>query len=148
MRLLAIAFLAMFSSLPLASCADADVERLMQEYWWQNRVLLVFSPDAGYAPYQQQNAMLDKHSAAWKERDLVIWRFVRNESVSVDGEAKVNMGTPMFYEYFDVSPDSFTVLLIGKDGEEKLRQSDVVSKNALTELIDAMPMRQREMREQ
>ena len=39
------------------------------------------------------------------------------------------------------------MILVGKDGTEKLRAHHVVSAQALFALIDAMPMRQREMRE-
>ena len=41
----------------------------------------------------------------------------------------------------------FQAVLIGKDGGVKARWAEPVSLNALYELIDAMPMRQREMRE-
>ena len=42
----------------------------------------------------------------------------------------------------------FTVVLVGKDGTAKLREKRAVSSDDLFALIDAMPMRQREMREQ
>jgi hypothetical protein len=38
----------------------------------------------------------------------------------------------------------FTVVLIGKDGGEKLRRSDEVDLGEIFSLIDSMPMRQRE----
>ena len=47
---------------------------------------------------------------------------------------------------FSVRQGSFLVILIGKDGEEKMRRQKV----NLTEIfavIDGMPMRQREMKE-
>jgi len=48
---------------------------------------------------------------------------------------------------FDIRPGQFTVILIGKDGEEKLRSMGQVSMEELFSLIDAMPMRQSEIRE-
>lgn len=49
---------------------------------------------------------------------------------------------------FHVAPDDFTVILIGKDGGEKLRLKKPVSFDRLRETIDAMPMRKEEMRRQ
>jgi hypothetical protein len=49
---------------------------------------------------------------------------------------------------FHVAPDAFTVLLIGKDGGEKLRSTKPISLDTLRSTIDAMPMRQDEMRRQ
>ena len=47
---------------------------------------------------------------------------------------------------FNIGPDSFTVILIGKDGGEKLRSSDPIPAQKLLDTIDAMPMRQQEAR--
>ena len=47
---------------------------------------------------------------------------------------------------FHLAPEDFTVILIGKDGGEKLRSKDPVPFDHLRETIDAMPMRKDEMR--
>ena len=49
---------------------------------------------------------------------------------------------------FHVTAEDFTVILIGKDGGEKLRSKNPVSFDHLREAIDAMPMRKDEMRSQ
>jgi len=49
---------------------------------------------------------------------------------------------------FHVRPTDFTVILIGKDGGEKLRSHQPISLDTLRSTIDAMPMRQEEMRSQ
>ncbi|MBV6632043.1 MAG: DUF4174 domain-containing protein [Alphaproteobacteria bacterium] len=48
---------------------------------------------------------------------------------------------------FDLGPDDFAVILVGKDGGEKARWSAPVAMAEVYALIDTMPMRQREMRE-
>jgi hypothetical protein len=48
---------------------------------------------------------------------------------------------------FHIAPNAFTVILIGKDGGEKLRSSIPLSVDTLRSTIDAMPMRQDEMRQ-
>ena len=48
---------------------------------------------------------------------------------------------------FHVGPGDFTVLLLGKDGGEKLRSHAPIAYATLRDTIDAMPMRQQEMRQ-
>ena len=48
-------------------------------------------------------------------------------------------------DFDDVAPDAFALLLIGKDGGEKRRDTSVPDLNSLFNLIDGMPMRQAEM---
>ena len=47
---------------------------------------------------------------------------------------------------FDAPPGHFSVILVGKDGGTKFRQNDRVKLKDIFKLIDAMPMRQEEMR--
>ena len=49
--------------------------------------------------------------------------------------------------HFGVEDDGFLAVLIGKDGTEKERYEAPVAADAVFEAIDAMPMRQREMRD-
>ena len=44
--------------------------------------------------------------------------------------------------------DDFTCMLVGKDGGVKLSSDTPVPAERLSDVIDAMPMRRREMREQ
>lgn len=46
---------------------------------------------------------------------------------------------------FHAAPPDFIVILLGKDGGEKLRSTKPVSFNKLQDKIDSMPMRQQEM---
>ena len=48
---------------------------------------------------------------------------------------------------FHIAPDAFVVILLGKDGGEKLRSDQPIAYEALRDTIDAMPMRQKEMSE-
>lgn len=64
------------------------------------------------------------------ERDLVV--------IIVEKETE--------YKKYNVTPDQFTLLLIGKDGGEKFRSAKPVEIETIFRLIDSMPMRQAEMR--
>ena len=92
----------------------------LRDYRWKQRVLLLSAPAADDPLYQEQVAHLDADLARLHERDLVILS--------------------------EFGPDPFTLVLIGKDGGEKLRSTDPVTTDFLLALIDAMPMRRLEMR--
>ncbi len=47
---------------------------------------------------------------------------------------------------FHIAPNDFTVILIGKDGGEKLRSHRPIPYETLRSTIDSMPMRQQEMK--
>jgi len=47
---------------------------------------------------------------------------------------------------FQVEPNDFLVILIGKDGQEKLNSRTPVPVDQLEKLIDSMPSRKREMK--
>jgi hypothetical protein len=49
-------------------------------------------------------------------------------------------------ERFDVAPDRFAVLLVGKDTTVKRRSDQPVEMASLYQQIDRMPMRRAEMR--
>lgn len=133
--------------LPISACSSTNVELLMEQYLWQKRVILLFAPSAESSEFEKQNALLTSAHTELEKRDIVVWRIIQNEAVSVNGEHKVQFGTPPFYDYFDVPSSSATLILLGKDGGEKLRKAMPVGAESLFSLIDAMPMRQREIQE-
>ena len=92
-----------------------------EEYLWKKRVLMIAAPSLTDPLYRTQAAEL---IAAWEglaERDFAV-RTRMNSS-------------------------AFSVVLIGKDGGEKLRRATPLSPKELFAIVDAMPMRQAEMRE-
>jgi hypothetical protein len=111
----------------------------LSELRWSNRVILVGEND------QRTIEQLVEHRAALEERD-VIWIAVGDapvQSNSALGTAPALIDA-LQNDYFGRFDE--TVFLIGKDGTLKLRQADL-DLPALFERIDAMPMRQREMRQ-
>ena len=48
---------------------------------------------------------------------------------------------------FDVQENDFCVILVGKDGTEKMRSASPVEMEDIFKRIDSMPMRKREMDE-
>ena len=91
---------------------------------WKSRVLLIFHGR------QQQDwpEQRERYRKALKERDLVV----------IQGEEEMA-------DAYGVSSSDFTLILIGKDGGVKAKQVRRVNLPQLFRLIDAMPMRRKEM---
>ncbi len=105
-------------------------------YRWKNRVLLVFAPRTDAPALAEQRRFIEGEKAGFRERDLVVLELT--DGTKADALRR----------QFNVRPDDFTVILIGKDGGGKLRKTASVTPKELFELIDSMPMRQREARRQ
>lgn len=124
------------------------VAALMEDHQWQDRVLLIFASNAENTELIQQVDNLSGMGAGLSARDLVVWKLLKDGAVSVDDSVSSGLSSQAFYDYFAIKDAEFTVILLGKDGTEKLRRTQPVTSHGLFSLIDAMPMRQREMREQ
>jgi len=84
-----------------------------------NRILVISAPAREDKTYQRQAADLIAAWAGLVERDFVV-------QTVFNGRA-------------------FSVVLIGKDGGEKLRRDSFLSTRELFAFVDAMPMRRAEM---
>jgi hypothetical protein len=122
------------------------------------RPVIVFAPSP-IEPFIQQVRILvhGRHEA--RERDIVLVLLPLNEwdgswSQGLDNPGELRVGEMSAAEQaavrrrFHVHPNDFTVILIGKDGGEKLRSHQPLSLDTLRSTIDAMPMRQDEMKSQ
>jgi hypothetical protein len=117
-------------------------------YQWKQRLLLVFAPSAHSASYLRQRAHYDLSGEGFRSRDLLFVSLIPGET-QVVGRQKVDLAAQdELRRQFDIEPDDFAVLLVGKDGGVKLRSTSPVAPDELFPLIDSMPMRQQELRKQ
>src|SRR3954468_4282611 len=100
-----------------------------------NRVLLVFAPSGEDPDFQHQITSATDYQSALAERDLIVRAF----PAAGDEEESD------FRKHYGVPAGRFTVILIGKDGMEKVRRDEPILSDDLIFTIDAMPMRRREM---
>lgn len=99
------------------------------------RQVLLFYTNSGLEKQKSQMAILNARRKDIRERDIQVSQYssTRNDLSE--------------WKKWDVdSINAFTFILVGRDGGEKLRSSEVVSAEKLFGLIDAMPMRKDEMR--
>ncbi|MBE7181716.1 MAG: DUF4174 domain-containing protein [Terriglobus roseus] len=115
------------------------------------RPLLIFA-GPGDSRAQQQYAILSAHAANARERDMRVALLttapIRLQDGSRPPEASFSSGEQAHLrQRFHIAPGEFTVILVGKDGGEKLRSSDVIPWQKLASTIDSMPMRRDEMKQ-
>ncbi len=114
---------------------------------WKNRVLLVFAPSSSHRTYQQQMQLFEQHQRDFANRDLVLVQVLAQGPSYANGEPIDSSTVAHLRDRFGVSKEDFRVVLVGKDGGTKRSDSSPVKANTIFGEIDAMPMRQQEMRE-
>jgi hypothetical protein len=118
----------------------------LEAFQWKNRIILVFAPYAGSDAYERQMRAFEGEEDEILDRDLIILElFEDGESRKGDMPLSESVAQRMRRQ-FDVEAGEFVLILIGKDGTIKLRSQDPVTTPELFSLIDAMPMRQEEIR--
>lgn len=122
---------------------------------WQHRVLLVFATSEQDPRLEQQRVLFAEERAAFEERHLLLLELVGAEHGAIRPfglpETRQSLSADAVAELrrrFAVPLDTFAAVLVGKDGTEKVRYEAPAKPNAIYERIDAMPMRQREMKAQ
>ena len=124
-----LTYVALAISLSIMNAKNLD------ELRWKERVVIIYAPKGSEKQLGRQEALLRLHNVELTERDIT--------QIVVRAPAE----NAEIVKRFKLSGAGFTVILIGKDGGEKLRSHEIVSPETLCRLIDSMPMRQEEMRE-
>ncbi|MBD2056054.1 DUF4174 domain-containing protein [Oculatella sp. FACHB-28] len=125
-----------------------SVEFNLSEYQWQHRILLVFAPSTSSSDYQQQMQAWQVDGAGIDERDLKLVQVLETGESQVDGQSISSASAERLRRQFEITPEEFAVILVGKDSTEKQRSQTPIDLAVLFRTIDAMPMRQQEMRSQ
>jgi len=119
----------------------------LTQFQWKNRLLFIFAQDASHPLFKDLQSQIAAQKAEVDGRDLIVFE------VTAQGPARMNTRpldrkeADSIRNHFTVPDDTFSLILVGKDGGIKLKRSDRVDLRAVFDLIDAMPMRQREMRQ-
>jgi hypothetical protein len=117
----------------------------LKSFQWENRILLIFAPSAEDPVCRSLAAELNAQIAGVRERDLLIGEFFEAGANRFAGASLAPESAEALRRQFSVRKGTPTVILIGKDGEVKLRREGSVQAAEIFALIDSMPMRQKEM---
>lgn len=116
----------------------------LSKHQWKDRLILIVTEEKN-EKFQQQLTELQKHQQALNERKLVIYQILPEKyTTGFEGENWKNSSD--LYSTFKALKSDFRFILIGLDGGEKLKQTEILSAEKLFNIIDSMPMRQAEIR--
>ncbi|MDD9911258.1 MAG: DUF4174 domain-containing protein [Ahrensia sp.] len=141
MRLALASIVVMLASTFPAAAADP-----LAGLQWEARPLLLFAKSRSDASLDKQIDLLRERRPDLRERQMVVFRTAGNEDTrAAIGYVDLPRGAARsLRRRFEPRPNGLTVILVGKDGTEKGRWERVVEPDEIFELVDSMPMRQRE----
>lgn len=128
------------------SLASATTALAISELRWTYRPVLIFAPALDDARIRQQTVALARDRGALAARSMVVITIVAG-TVSAEGGPRSKLSAASLRSRFGVGPSEFRIILVGKDGGEKLSSGAPVTADRLFATIDAMPMRRQEMRD-
>ena len=138
---LAVGFLIISVALVPARAVAAE----LGDFLWQARPLLVFAPTDSDPRLVETMRRIDASRCDFADRDMVLGRIVTDGTSTLDGQVVDTAQAQRLASEFGVGANGFSVVLIGKDGGEKLRVNDVPDLAEIYAVVDGMPMRSREV---
>jgi len=124
----------------------------IQKHQWEHRILIVQTTDANSEKFLDQLQAFSGQEKGLIERKLILYKIIGNQFELLDfkNSKPLHSGTiseHLRHKYLE-NTSEFKILLLGLDGGIKLQQESILSIETLFNTIDAMPMRQREMKKQ
>jgi hypothetical protein len=139
----ALAALILAAGAVLVPAAAAAAE--LGDYLWQRRPLLLFAPNQCDPRLVETVRRIDASRCDFADRDMVLGLIVTEGASTLDGQVLDAGQARQLFSQFGIGANTFSAVLIGKDGGEKLRVNDVPDLPAIYAVIDGMPMRNAEM---
>lgn len=125
----------------VSSASGAGLDALK----WKARPVIVFAGVKETAA--DQIARLERGRAALDEREMSVFVVRESGVTTLSGDrAPSGFSAEALRQAYRVGPDDFAIVLVGKDGGEKLRSLTPIDVSKLTGLVDKMPMRRNEAR--
>ena len=122
----------------------------LSDFKWKNRILIVKTLKSDSEKFNGQLNEFKNSNEGFNERKLVLFTMKKDDFSLIDfttGESSYSgkVSESISKNILNQSSD-FEIILIGLDGGIKLRQGEILLKEDLFRIIDAMPMRRNEMR--
>jgi len=142
-RRLALMLIVLVASTSLGSATAAAAE--LSDYRWERRPLLLFAPTDSDPRVVETLGRIEASRCDFVSRDMVVGLVLTEGNSTLDGQVINADESQRLVNQYAIGENAFSVLLIGKDGGEKLRVTEVPDLQAIYAVIDGMPMRSREM---
>ena len=133
--------LLMCSALGSAPAVAAE----LSDYRWEHRPLLLFAPTDNDPRVVETLSRIEASRCDFVDRDMVVGLVVTEGTSTLDGHVIDADESQRLANQYGISDTAFSVLLIGKDGGEKLRVNEVPDLRTIYAVVDGMPMRSGEM---
>lgn len=95
----------------------------LDAYRWKKRVLFIFATSERDLRYRSFLKEMEGKKEKMVDRDLVLGHVFERGGGRFDDVALTKQACDNLRKRFSIGPGGFVVVLIGKDGGEKLRQS-------------------------
>ena len=116
------------------------------DYRWERRPLLVFAPAQSDPRLAETLSRIEATRCDFATRDMVLGQVLATGPNTLDGQPVDAEESLRLRAQFSIEANAFTAVLIGKDGGEKLRVTEVPDLQRIYAVIDGMPMRGNEIR--
>ena len=135
--------------LVLAACAGtASAERgsnPLAAHEWRHRLLILYVPAGEVDALARFRERVRSRRCGIEDRDLVIGEIAGSRSARLGGDDLRPADARRLRRMHAVDAAESVTVLVGKDGDVKMRAPGAADLDAVFERIDAMPMRRREM---
>ena len=115
---------------------------------WEKRPLLLFGAGERDPILRKQLDAVEAAREGFDERDMVLIVVLGEGTSRIEGRPLSLEDAEHLRASFEIGKDEFALRLVGKDGGVKRSSSTVVAMMDIYDQIDAMPMRQQELRRQ
>jgi hypothetical protein len=118
----------------------------LTKHRWESRLILVITSDVDQNEFRNQIVEFSNHIKGLEERKLLVYQISPKAfRIGLDLKSKWQASETRYQEH-TMTNNPFEIILIGLDGAVKLRQTEILTSEKLFSIIDAMPMRQSEIR--
>lgn len=115
---------------------------------WDRRPLVLFGPGERDPILRKQLDAVESAREGFDERDMVLIVVLGEGPSRIEGRPLSLEDAEHLRASFEIGKDEFALRLVGKDGGVKRASGTVVAMRDIYDQIDAMPMRQQELRRQ
>jgi len=119
----------------------------LTKFQWKNRLLFLFAEDANDPSFKNLQSQIMAQKAEVDDRDLIVFEVPARGPARMNNSPLDRKEADSIRTHFAIPGNTFSLILVGKDGGIKLKRSDQVDLREILGLIDSMPMRQNEMRQ-
>ena len=142
-------FTAIFFILVALTICDPKVSMPMdlKQFQWKNRLLFLFAPDNNNPLFKNLQSEIKTQKAEVEDRNLVVFEVLARGPSRMNTAPIDRQVADSIRDRFAIPHNTFSLILVGKDGNIKLSRQDRAHLEVIFALIDSMPMRQDEMRQ-